>query len=210
MLGSVAGNLTNPHVSKKHHLFIFTGTQVPEETKCNITQNTKILNINTVATSYFTYTQAYCTTISAFIYVFSSNYFPGDTFSWGFSMECHAIDMPLFHIVKFPITSNTNMLVQKQTVAILSSKNCVWSCIYQNPVRMTGEITSIYSPRHALTLWRWQSIVSMCLGYGLKEWRFVVWFLAGRQGFFFYKVCRPPLVPTQPPTEQMLGLFSLG
>jgi len=48
---------------------------------CNIPQKPTFLNINTVETSNFTYTQAYGTTISAFMYVFSSNYFAGDSLS---------------------------------------------------------------------------------------------------------------------------------
>lgn len=61
----------------------------------------------------------------------------------------------------------------------------MWSYIYQHPVWMTGEITSIHSPSHALaeTLWSRHSIVCMWLGYSLKEWGFVVWFPAGKEAF---------------------------
>ena len=56
-------------------------------------------------------------------------------------------------ILLIPCQGNTNMLIhkkKKKTVVILSPKNSVWSYIYQHPVHMTGDITSIHSPSHAL------------------------------------------------------------
>jgi hypothetical protein len=57
--------------------------------------------------------------------------------------------------------------------------------IYQNHVRMTGDIRSIHSPSHALTetLWSRHNVASMWLGYSLEEWGFVIWFPAGIRDF---------------------------